>query len=94
MFLGLDKWERQKQRRLQEELPSHRRKRKGGRKGQQQGQIDQLIEGLARWSHKQWVQLQANSLEPRWARDLGPSPYFPKALGAAGAAGDPPGSPL
>jgi len=60
----------------------------------QQGQIDQLIEGLARWSHKQWVQLQANSLEPRWARDLGPSPYFPKALGAAGAAGDPPGSPL
>ena len=42
----------------------------------QQGQIDQLIEGLARWSHKQWVQLQANSLDPRWARDLGPALIF------------------
>jgi len=42
----------------------------------QQDQIDQLIGGLARWSHKQWVQLQANSLSPRWARDFGPSLIF------------------
>lgn len=42
----------------------------------QAGELDRLIENLARFSTKQWVKLQARSLGAKWAKQWGPSLIF------------------
>ncbi|HAA89971.1 MAG TPA: IS1634 family transposase [Peptococcaceae bacterium] len=41
-----------------------------------EGKLDKLIEGLAKYSQKQWVQAQARSIDPKWAKELGPVLIF------------------
>ncbi|GAW92783.1 transposase [Calderihabitans maritimus] len=42
----------------------------------QENGLDQLIEGLARFSRRQWIQAQAKELEAKWAKELGPALVF------------------
>lgn len=42
----------------------------------QENGLDQLIEGLAKFSKKQWIQAQARELEAKWAKELGPVLVF------------------
>ena len=42
----------------------------------QEGQLDKLIEGLARFSRKQWIEACARSVEAKWAKDFGPALIF------------------
>lgn len=42
----------------------------------QENGLDQLIEGLARFSKKQWIQAQAKEVEAKWAKELGPALVF------------------
>jgi len=42
----------------------------------QKGELDKLIEGLAKYSHQQWIQAQAHSVDPKWAKELGPALIF------------------
>jgi len=42
----------------------------------QEGQLDKLIEGLAKFSRKQWIEAQARTLEAKWAKDFGPALVF------------------
>ena len=41
-----------------------------------EGQLDKLIEGLARFSQRQWIEACARSLEAKWAKDFGPALIF------------------
>lgn len=38
--------------------------------------LDQIIEGLVKFSKKQWIQMQARALEAKWAKELGPALVF------------------
>ncbi len=42
----------------------------------QEGELDRLIEGLARFSRRKWIEAQAQSVLASWARDLGPALIF------------------
>jgi len=41
-----------------------------------EGKLDKLIEGLAKFSRKQWIELKASSLEAKWAKEYGPALIF------------------
>lgn len=42
----------------------------------QEGKLDNLIEGLAKFSRKQWIEAQARNILAKWAKDLGPALIF------------------
>ncbi len=42
----------------------------------QEGELDKLIEGLARFSQRQWIEAKARLVEAKWAKDLGPALVF------------------
>ncbi|HAA89531.1 MAG TPA: hypothetical protein DCE07_02980 [Peptococcaceae bacterium] len=45
-----------------------------------ESELDKLIEGLAKYSQKQWVQAQACSIDPKWAKELGPVLIFRRLM--------------
>ncbi|QJA05887.1 IS1634 family transposase [Thermosulfurimonas marina] len=42
----------------------------------QEGELDKLIEGLAKFSRRQWIEAQARSIQAQWAKDFGPALIF------------------
>jgi len=42
----------------------------------QEGQLDKLIEGLVKFSRRQWIEACARSIEAKWAKDFGPALVF------------------